>query len=36
MALIMDSIEPSRRGGFMSVNSSVQNVASGSAPCAPA
>ncbi len=29
MALIMASVEPSRRGGFMSVNSSVQNVASG-------
>ena len=29
MALITNSIEPRRRGGFMSVNSSVQHVASG-------
>jgi predicted MFS family arabinose efflux permease len=29
MALITASIEPRRRGGFMSINSSVQHVASG-------
>jgi MFS transporter, DHA1 family, inner membrane transport protein len=29
MSLIMASIEPRRRGGFMSVNSSVQHIASG-------
>ncbi len=29
MALVTDSVEPARRGGFMSANSSMQHIATG-------